>query len=142
MDRLFFDTNVLLDVLEAREPFLPDSLAVLALARSGRVRGATSALSLAVIAYLKRKEPVDDVVRAFTALRQFLAVAPLGEKEADLALAAGLPDLEDALQWGSARGWKATHLVTRNTSDFRSVPELAVLSPGQYLARRKRAAQR
>jgi predicted nucleic acid-binding protein len=138
MDRVFFDTNVLLDVLEARQPFLPASLAVLSMARTGKIKGATTGLSLAIIAYMKRKEAVDKVTSVLRELQQFIFIANLGNKEADYALAAGLPDFEDALQLATAIGWKASHLVTRNIRDFPQIDQVKVLSPTDYLELRRR----
>ena len=43
--KVFFDTNIVLDVLRRREPFYADSVRVWTLAEGGRVRGAVSAVS-------------------------------------------------------------------------------------------------
>jgi predicted nucleic acid-binding protein len=133
MDRLFIDTNVLLDVLESRPAFVTDSLRVIALAKSHQARAAVSPLSLSDITYILRKSEQNRVLEFFLELRQAVEIAGLGEAETDHALAAGMADFEDALQWQAAQSWKASHFITRNTSDFPSDQGIVVASPSEYL---------
>ena len=136
MEKLFYDTNVLLDVLERRAPWFPESSAVLALARSGECRGALNALSISNISYIQRATPRSEIYSVFQRLRAFLDVAPLDAVGVDAALKKKLPDLEDGLQLESALAWGATHLITRNAEDFPSNASLAVLTPTDFLSRR------
>ena len=69
MDRLFIDTNVLLDVLESRPTFVADSLRVIALAKSRQARAAVSPLSLSDITYILRESEQDRILRFFRELR-------------------------------------------------------------------------
>ncbi len=134
MDRLFIDTNVLLDVLENRMPFVSDSLRVLTLAKSGAATVAVSALTLSDIAYILRKPEQPRVLRFFRELRKVVGIASIGSTEVDQALASGMADFEDALQWQGARAWKASHFITRNPSDFPGDTDIAVVTPDEYLA--------
>ena len=133
MNKLFYDTNVLLDVLERRAPWFPESSASLALARSGECRGAMNALSISNISYIQRATPRSEIYSVFQRLREFLEVAILNTAGVDAALASKLPDLEDGLQLESALAWGATHLITRNVEDFPSDYSLTVLTPTDYL---------
>ena len=134
MDRLFLDTNVLLDVLEKRPMFVVDSLRVIGLAKSGKVRAAVSPLSLSDITYILRKTEQDMVLRFFVKLREAVEIAAIGEQEVDAALlAAGMPDFEDGLQWQAARTWKATHFITRNTCDFPGNQGIVIVTPTDFL---------
>ena len=134
MDRLFFDTNVLLDVLESRPAYVADSLRVIALAKSRQARAAVSPLSLSDITYILRKSEQDRILRFFLELRRELEIAALGEAEVDRSLASGMADFEDALQWQASHTWNATHVITRNTSDFPCGEGIVVVSPSEYLA--------
>lgn len=133
MDRLFVDTNVLLDVIERRPAFVADSLRVIALAKPGRARLAVSPLSLSDITYILRKGDHARILRFFRQLRETVGIAGLTAAEVDRALASGMTDFEDALQWQAARSWKATHFITRNSSDFPGGTEIAVMAPQEYL---------
>ncbi|HSP43100.1 MAG TPA: PIN domain-containing protein [Luteolibacter sp.] len=137
MDRLFFDTNVLLDVLEERAPWFPESAACLALARKGSCVGALSAISLSDIAYIQRKTDSDTIYDVFTRLLEFLEIAPLDDTGVRKAIGRRLPDIEDGFQLESAVHWQASHLITRNTKDFPSDRPLAVVSPADYLEMRE-----
>jgi predicted nucleic acid-binding protein len=136
MDRLFFDTNVLLDVLEQRTPWFPEAFACLQRVESGEALGSLSAISLSDIAYIQRGSPPHLLYAAFRKLRNILDVAPLASESIDAALARALPDFEDGLQYEAARHWNATHLLTRNVKDFPALPGMAVLSPAAYLQQR------
>lgn len=133
MDKLFFDTNVLLDVLECRAPWFPDSSECLALARYGKCLGAINALSISNITYIQRASPPGEIYPVFKRLRGFLDLAPLDSPVVDAALARELQDLEDGLQLESALAWGATHLITRNIKDFPSNSLITILTPADYL---------
>lgn len=136
MDRLFFDTNVLLDVLEQRAPWFPDSTDCLACVRRGQAKGAVTALSLSDIAYIQKSAPPSALIDTFKRLREFLDIAPLTANTVDEALALGLPDIEDSFQLASALAWGATHLLTRNLKDFPAIPSLIIQHPADYLRSR------
>ncbi len=137
MDKLFFDTNILLDVIMAREPHYESSLEVLNLAKTKEAQGVMCALSLSNMAFILRKHDEEMLLRAIEHLRSFLEVSPLGAHEVDKAIARGLGDFEDGLQYESALAWGATHFLTRNVSDFPKTRKLPVFSPSDYLKKRK-----
>lgn len=133
MDRLFIDTNVLLDVVQKRPDFVADSLAVLKRAHRGAALAAVSALSLSDIAYILRREELAQLKRFYKQLRRSAEIAPLADSEVDQAIASKFTDFEDALQWHAAKSWEATHLITRNADDFPKRSNIRVLSPKNYL---------
>jgi len=133
MDKLFFDTNVLLDVLEKRSPWFPESAECLARVRRHKAKGGITAISLSDISYLQRKAPAESVYTSFQTLRQFLDIAAVDAKAVDDALARKLNDLEDGFQFAAAQQWGATHFLTRNTQDFPQYDSLTVQTPSEYL---------
>ncbi len=136
MDRLFIHTNILLDVLESRPAFVADSLGVIALAKKpGQAKLAVSPLSLSDITYILRKSHHARVIGFFRQLRKTIEIAGLNADVVDAALASGMADFEDALQWQAARAWKATHFITRNPSDFPGGTRITVATPTEYLGR-------
>ena len=136
MDRIFFDTDILMDVAAHRDPFYADSLVVLDLCLQGRAKGACSALSFAHLAYLRRKDGKDRVMSSFLYLRKVLEIAQLGEAEVDKMLRDNFSDLEDSLQWHSAKSWEADYFITRNVSDFPKHQKLKVMLPTSYISQR------
>jgi len=133
MDRLFFDTNVLLDVLEQRTPWFPESSACLLNVRRKKCIGAMTVLSLSDIAYIQKSCSAEELCVIFKRLRVFLDVAPLNAETVDGTLAQPIIDLEDSFQYQAALKWGATHLITRNVKDFPQSGKLTILSPTDYL---------
>ncbi len=77
--RVLFDTNVVLDVLLAREPFRTDSEALIRAAEHGEIEGVLCATTLTTVDYVVGKargwETSRDVARALLAA---FAVASVG----------------------------------------------------------------
>ena len=133
MDKLFFDTNVLLDVLEKRTPWFPESAECLSLVRRGHCKGAITALSLSDIAYIQKSASTEMLYTGFRMLRNFLDIAPLNQTTVDTALARRMSDIEDGFQLTAALNCQATHLLTRNVKDFPMEASLIIQSPADYL---------
>ncbi len=132
---VFLDTNVLMDVLLQRRPFVDDSRKVWFLAERGKVRGLISALSYPNIYYIVRKvRGADAAMGMMTMLRDTFVPAPLDAQVLTQAMDAGFPDFEDAIQYFSALRADARCFVTRNADDFPPSDDLPVLSPAEFLA--------
>ena len=132
--RLFLDTNVTLDVLARREPWLHDSATVLSLLESDEFDGIVAAHSITTLYYLCVKEVGrDQATAALVNLLKLVHVAPLDQETILKAIALGWRDFEDAIQILSANNTNADYLVTRNTSDFKGSP-IPVVTPSELLA--------
>jgi len=138
MDRLFLDTNVLLDVLEKRAPWFPEAAECLALVRKGHCVGGVSAITLSDIAYVQRAADTAKVYDVFASLLGFLEVATLDRAVVVTAIGRRVTDIEDGFQLEAALQWEATHLLTRNIKDFPAESRLQILSPADYLERRSK----
>ena len=133
MDRLLFDTNVILDVLEERAPWFPEAAECLALVREGRCAGAVTAITLSDIAYIQRPADTAKVYATFARLLSFLEIASVDQSVVEATLRRQLADIEDGFQLEAARQWNATHLLTRNVKDFPSNAGIRILPPAEYL---------
>lgn len=133
MDRLFFDTNVILDVLEERAPWFPEATQCLALVREGHCAGAVTAITLSDIAYIQRPANTDKVYAAFARLLGFLEIASLDQTVVTATLQRQLADIEDGFQLEAAKQWNATYLLTRNVKDFPDKAGIRILTPSAYL---------
>jgi predicted nucleic acid-binding protein len=132
--KALLDLNVLLDVLQKREPFYADSARLLAFAETGRIQGYASPHSLTTLFYLIAKDGSAAAARvALTALLQFLSIAPVDGATLEGALNLPYRDFEDAVQMMAAVQCKADYLVTRNTRDFQP-PLLPVIQPAELVA--------
>jgi len=129
--KALFDLNVLLDVLQKREPFYADSARALACAETGRVQGFVAPHSLTTLFYLVAKDQSPAGARVtLTSLLQFLSVAPVDGTTVEQALNLPYRDFEDAVQMMAAVQCKADYLVTRNRRDFQPAL-LPVIQPAE-----------
>jgi predicted nucleic acid-binding protein len=130
---ILIDLNILLDVLQKREPFYENSASVLALIESDIVKGYLSAHSVTTLYYLFQKgRSSADAKAAITNLLQFLIVAPINQETIEQALNLEIKDFEDAVQMIAAIQCKVDCLVTRNTKDYQTIL-LPVMEPVDFL---------
>ena len=131
---VFLDTNVLMDVLLERRPFVAESQKVWFLAERSKVRGMVAALSFPNIYYIIRKmRGTDAAMSMMTMLRDTFTPVPLDGQILNQAVDAKFSDFEDAIQYFSARRADAECLLTRNADHF-PASGLRVLSPEEFLA--------
>jgi predicted nucleic acid-binding protein len=128
------DTDVLLDVLGAREPFCPESARVWSLAELGRVTGVISAIRYnKCYSVIRRYGGTAKASEALRLLRDVFQPVDLTAHVLNQAMDAEFPDFEDAIQYFSALRAGAETLVARNPDDFPRTG-LAVLTPTGFLA--------
>ena len=132
--RVLLDLNVILDVLQRREPFFSNSARVLALAETGVIKGLVSAHSITTLFYLYAKAQSANEARvAIADLLRFLSVATVAQRTIEQALALPYKDFEDAVQMVAALQAAADYVVTRNIVDFKMGP-LPAIKPVELLA--------
>lgn len=130
---VLIDLNVVLDVLQRREPHFRDSAVVLAFAETGRITASLAAHSWTTLFYLyRRAHSIQEAHSRITELLQFLNVASVDQRVIDQALILPYPDFEDAVQMMAAVNARMDYLVTRNVRDYKSGP-LPVLQPGELI---------
>ncbi|MBM4035458.1 MAG: PIN domain-containing protein [Planctomycetes bacterium] len=131
---VFVDTNVLLDVVGERVPFLEDSLRVWTLADEGRIRAFVSMISFTNAYYITRRQ--SDRAKANKAMRLLRASfqrVTFDDLLLSQAIDSDLDDIEDAVQFYSALRCGAACLITRNTTHFPS-NDIPVMTPAEFLA--------
>lgn len=132
----FVDTNVLLDVLMERAPFLEASREVWRTVERQSVVGVVSAVSFTNLYYLA--EQAGNRASARACLRRVLQLfrpVAVDERLLRTALDSGMADYEDAVQWQAALRGRADYFVTRNASDFRNLDGPVVIEPASFLQR-------
>lgn len=128
-ERIFIDSDVILDVALARQPFVEASQQVLALCEKGAFTGCISSNSVANIYYVLRKLGGDDKARIFIKqLLKFLVIIPVDHVGISRALDSKFTDFEDAIQHFAALSFGCSRIVTRNIQDYK-LAELEVVFP-------------
>lgn len=132
--KVLLDTNVVLDVLLAREPFLADSKAVWQACDDGRLNGYILASAVTDIYYIARKSVGADTARkAVEICLTAFVMCPVNQAVLEQALQLSGSDFEDNVQIAAATQCGMDVIVTRNPNDFAHAP-LAVVTPNALLA--------
>ena len=132
--KVFYDSNVILDVLLNRSDFISESMSALKLSELRKVKGFISIVSITDIFYLLKKNLKDNqaAIEKMKTLLSVVNIAKADKKIAFHALNSGWNDFEDAVQYSVAKKLKAKYIVTRNKKDF-SNSNIAVVSPAEFL---------
>jgi predicted nucleic acid-binding protein len=132
--KVLFDLNIILDVLQEREPFYEISAQLLAHAETGKIQGFVAPHSSTTLFYLIQKDQSAAHAKVtITNLLQILKIAPIDQSTIEQALSLPYKDFEDAVQMMAALQCKADYLVTRNVKDFKPAP-LSVIQPSELLS--------
>jgi len=132
--KVLFDLNIILDVLQEREPFYEISAQLLAHAETGKIHGFIAPHSLTTLFYLIQKDQSASHAKVtITNLLQILKIATIDQSTIEQALSLPYNDFEDAVQMMAAVQCKADYLVSRNVKDFQPAP-LSVVQPSELLA--------
>lgn len=125
--KALFDTNIVLDVALDRLPLAASSRSALTWGFEHPGRACLAWHSVATMAYFLGKHGGRDRVRALVGeLVARLDIAGGSDRELLRAIELPLTDFEDAMITALAESAGATHIVTRNTADFRRSPVKAV----------------
>jgi predicted nucleic acid-binding protein len=133
MTRLFLDTNIVVDLLEKREPFCQDALRLFTMAYEKKVQLVVSPMTYATASFLLRKHGSEGVRNLLSNFRQLSRVATSNERVVDDSLASRFSDFEDAMQYYTAINAKADFIITRNVKDFIN-SKLPVMTATEFLA--------
>lgn len=132
MTRLFLDTNIVIDLLDKREPFCYAATKLFTLAYHKKVALYISPITYATANYLLRKHGKEEIKVLLNNLRRLSYVTTTDEQIVDDALASSFNDYEDALQYYSAIRKKADAIITRNIKDF-STATIPVMTAEEFL---------
>lgn len=133
--KLLIDANVILDVLQNRQPHVEASSIIWKLCETEQAKGCVSALTFANMVYImcKELEPtrIGEVLKTLSLIFDFVDLSA-----SDLSHAAQLKwdDFEDALQSVTAERIHADYIVTRNVKDF-TKSKVVAFTPSELIAR-------
>lgn len=133
MTKLFLDTNIVVDLLERREPFCHDAVRLFTMAYNRQVQLVVSPMTFSTASFLLRKHGSEGVRNLLSNFRQLSRVAAANERTVDDSLASQFKDFEDAMQYYTALRAKANAIITRNGKDFAN-SKLPVMTAGEFLA--------
>lgn len=130
---VLIDLNIILDVLQKREPFYEASARLLAAVETGRIQGWLAAHTLTTLFYLiQRSESAASARATITSLLRFIKIAPVDQSTIEQALNLDFQDFEDAVQMIAAVQCRADFLITRNVKDYQP-SLLPVMKPADFI---------
>lgn len=129
---VLIDTNIVLDVMLARQPFVTDSSVVLAAVEKSLCRGLLCAAAVTTIHYIARREiGTQQSLKRISELLSIFEIAVVNRSVLLSATNRDFSDFEDAVLHESALHAGADCIVTRNLVDFRA-SLIPVYSPAQF----------
>lgn len=136
MDKLFVDTNIVIDLLQKRENFFEEAQELFTLADKKKVKLFISSLTIANTHFLLSKHyNSNDARKILSKFKVLVEVLPLDDKVIELALASDIKDFEDAIQLYTAIEYNTDIIITRNKKDFKK-QNLPILTAKEYLNRK------
>ena len=133
--RFLIDANIVLDVLQKREPYWKDSSVIWKLCETEQIEGYISTLTFANLMYVMRRELDPAQIRdVLDKLRLIFRFADFTAADMEKAADMGWEDFEDAIQAATAERIMADSIITRNVRDFRNSKVIA-FTPPEYIAR-------
>jgi predicted nucleic acid-binding protein len=131
--KALLDLNVVLDVVQKREPHYAPSAAVIEAAIQRQLEGFLPAHAVTTLHYIVNRYRSRTIAnRAVDWLLRYFDIATVGREELLRARALDWKNFEDAVVAAAAEARACDAIITRNVRDFRhsTVP---VLTPEEYL---------
>ncbi len=136
--KVIVDTNVVLDVLLEREPFVEAALGIFCLVEESRIDAFLCATTITTIDYLLIQSlPVSEARNALRKLISLFEIATVNRPVIERALGSKIQDFEDAVLDEAGQMAGADSVITRNTKDFTG-SALKVFDPTEFLAQLNR----
>ena len=133
MDKLFLDTNILLDLISPRPPFSLFAQKLFSKSQKLKIGIYASALSFPNMNYLiSRITNKETAKQVLLKIKPLITILPLNDKIIQLALASDFNDFEDAIQYYTALEHHITTLITRDLKDFKRA-NIRVMTSEEYL---------
>ena len=133
MNKVFVDTDVILDLLARRIPHFHFSAVLFTFAEMKKLELYATPLIIANTFYILRKQLGNDSAKnALRKLRIHLHVIDSTESVIDKALNSDFSDFEDAIQYYTALEYGIPVILTRNIRDYKKA-SIVVQTPESYL---------
>ena len=134
--KLLIGTNIILDALMKREPWVESAAALLFAVAEQKMQGCITASTFTDIYYLLRKRigSKEQAKQALLDLVAVLDVLDVSGTDCERAFELPMPDYEDALLAYCGKRHKVDYIVTRNLKHFKASPVKAVC-PEEILKR-------
>ena len=133
MIKVFFDTNIMIDVIGRREQFCQPSLQIMSLADRGLIGVYVSALSYATASFILGRDNKElDIFREFAKFMKITTATLVDSSTIEQSVESKFKDFEDAMQYFSAKHEDIDYIITRNKKDF-TASDIPVFEPQEFV---------
>ena len=132
--KVLLDTNILLDIIEKREPYFSDSYRIFIKSAERKIEAIIGASSVTDIYYVARRNCKDGKRAIGFIIDMLKIVIPVDTKAVDIqeAIRLNFFDFEDAVIAATAARENVDCIITRNTGDFVK-SNISAMSPADFL---------
>ncbi|MCU0360010.1 MAG: PIN domain-containing protein [Bacteroidia bacterium] len=133
MEKVFVDSDIVLDLLSGRQPHYNYAAELFSLADENSIKLYVSSLTFANVNYILSKQlSAGQARKMLLKFKTLINVLSVNDKIIELALASDFADFEDAIQYNAAIENGITILLTRNLKDFKKA-DITILTAQQFL---------
>lgn len=137
MEKVFVDTDIILDLLSKRNPFYTYSASLFSSADKKEIEVCVSSVTFANLNYISSKQySTHNARKLLQKFKTLVTVLAVTDKVIELALSSEFKDFEDGIQYFTATESGIKTLLTRNLKDYK-VAEISVMTAEQFLKARK-----
>jgi len=135
-DKVFLDTDVILDLLAEREPHFEAAVELFLQIQDKTILAYTSPVIIANIFYIlnrhfDRKKAIQSLIK----LKSLVKVLNCGDHVIELALSSDFKGFEDSIQYYTALENNIDILITRNVKDYKTA-NITTSTPLEYVKSR------
>jgi len=132
--KILLDTNVVMDVIEKREPSYKDAVTLLKAVSAMEAECYFSASSAKDVFYLVKRHTgsLEKAKKAIVSISKFAIFCDTTKQDVQSALLSDMVDFEDAILVSSAERENMDFVVTRNKKDFINAT-VKIITPMEFL---------
>ncbi len=132
-NRLFIDSDIILDIALNRQPFFNSSSLLLSSIEIKLFEGYTSSIIISNLYYIIRKiESHRHAIDFISKLGLLLKVLPVDDEVIKKSLESSFKDFEDAIQYYTALAGNINYIITRNVKHY-TRSEIHVHTPEEFI---------
>ena len=131
--KLFIDTNIVLDLLQYREPWVHDTIVLFQLAKEKEIELIVTDLTFVNVVYIAGKNyDKKKITETLKNLKKLVSVVTIGEACIEQALNGDFSDFEDAAQYFAAKREQVDYILSRDERGFK-MSEIPVINIKEFL---------
>ena len=131
--KLFIDTNIVLDLLQYREPWIHDTIVLFQLATEKKVELIVTDLTIVNVVYVAGKNfDKKKIYETLLDFKKLVSVVSIGDECIEQALKSDSTDFEDATQYYAAKREQVDYILTRDINGFKT-SEIPIMNVTEFL---------